>query len=45
VTEHVADVLTHGFAQFPLEGGIRLGEGCGQVAQIMGLTKLIATVG
>ena len=32
-------------AKLNLEGCIDLGEGFGQVAQIMGLTKLIATVG
>jgi hypothetical protein len=45
LTEHVADLLAHGVAQLPLEGCISLGERFGQVAQIMGLTKLMATVG
>ena len=43
--DQVADLLAHGFAQRTLEGGIGLGQGLSQVAQIMGLTKLIATVG
>jgi hypothetical protein len=45
LTDQVADVLAHGLSQLTLEGGIGLGEGFGQVAQIMGLTKLMATVG
>jgi len=45
LTDHVADLLAHGFAQLTLEGGIGRGEGFGQVAEIMGLTTLIATVG
>ena len=38
-------VSTTFVSQLPLEGCIGLGEGFGQVAQIMGLTKLITTVG
>jgi hypothetical protein len=45
VTEHVADVLAHGVAQLPLEGRIGRGQRLGQVAQLMALTKLRATVG
>jgi hypothetical protein len=45
LTDDVADLLAYGFSQLPLEGCIGLGEGFGQVAQLMGLTKLIATVG
>ena len=43
--EHVADVLAHGFSPLHLESGIDCGEWLGQVPQIMGLTKLLATVG
>jgi hypothetical protein len=45
VTEPVAAVLAHGVAQLHLEGRIGLGQRLGQVAQIMGLTKLRAPVG
>src|SRR4029450_6060665 len=45
LTDQVADLLAYGLAQRNLEGCISLSEGFGQVTQIMGLTKLIATVG
>src|SRR5439155_19265353 len=45
LSDQVPNVLADGFAQLPLEGRIDLGQGLGQVAEIMGLTKLIATGG
>jgi hypothetical protein len=45
LSDHVAHLLAHGFAQRHLEGRIDFGERVSQGAQIMGLAPLIATVG
>ena len=42
--EHVADLLPHALAQGHLEGRISLSEGFSQVAEIVRLTELIATL-
>src|SRR5215831_3387756 len=44
LADQVAHLLAHGFAKVHFESRISLGQGLGQVAQIMGLTKLIATL-
>lgn len=45
LADQVAHLLAHRVAQLTPEGRIGLGQGLSQVAQIMGLTKLRATVG
>src|SRR5439155_23277021 len=44
-TEQAAYVLTPGCSKLPFEGGIKVSQRFGQVAQIMGLTPLMATRG
>ena len=45
LAEQVAYLLAYGVAQLSLEGRIGRGERLGQIAQIVGLTELMATVG
>jgi len=44
-SDPVAAVLTPGFATLPFAGGSNVSQRCGQVAQIMGLTPWMATLG
>jgi hypothetical protein len=45
LTDQVAHVLAHALSQLTLEGRIGLGKRLGEVAQIVGLAQLMATVG